>query len=59
MSNVKDINNNFCFQIGMFFNYFYKRYIYISNTHIINLGIPVDIDQITTKWTSLKNEKIN
>lgn len=42
-----------------FFNYFYKRYIYISNTHIINLGIPVDIDQIITKWASLKNEKIN
>lgn len=27
MSNVKDINNNFCFQIGMFFNYFYKKNI--------------------------------
>jgi len=40
-----------------FFNYFYQRYVYISNTHIINLGVPVDIKKIMSTWISLKNEK--
>ena len=40
-----------------FFNYFYKKYVYISNTHVINLGKPVDISLITSTWASIKNEK--
>jgi hypothetical protein len=40
-----------------FFNYFYNKYVYISNTHIINLGKPVDIMEIKQVWSTLKNEK--
>jgi hypothetical protein len=37
-----------------FFNYFYNRYVYISNTHVINLGIPVDVDLLVKTWTQVK-----
>lgn len=29
-----------------FYNYFQEKYVYISNTHVINLGRPVNIDLI-------------
>ena len=41
-----------------FFNYFYNKYVYISNIHMINLGKPVDIKKIKMAWQLLKNEKI-
>ena len=35
-----------------FFNYFYQKYVFISNTHIINLGKQVDIEFIMNHWKS-------
>lgn len=40
-----------------FYNYFYQRYVYISNTHLINLGKPVDIMAIKHEWESIKTKK--
>ena len=40
-----------------FFNYFYERFVFISNTHMINLGKPVDIKFIKKEWSLIKNEK--
>jgi hypothetical protein len=37
-----------------FFNYFYNKYVYISNTHVINLGLPVDIKALIKVWESVK-----
>ena len=37
-----------------FFNYFYNRYVYISNTHVINLGKRVDIDTLVKTWLQVK-----
>ena len=37
-----------------FYNYFYQRYVYISNTHLINLGKPVDIMAIKNAWQGIK-----
>ena len=37
-----------------FYNYFYQKYVYISNTHLINLGKPVNINEIKTKWLDIK-----
>ena len=40
-----------------FYNYFYQKYVYISNTHLINLGNPVDLTLIKEKWAAVKNSK--
>jgi len=36
-----------------FFNYFYNKMVHISNTHIINLGKPVDLLALQKVWQSL------
>ena len=41
-----------------FFNYFYNKYVYISNIHMMNLGKPVDIKKIKTAWQLLKNTPV-
>lgn len=40
-----------------FFNYFYNKYVYISNIHMINLGRHIDLKKIKQIWQTLKNEK--
>lgn len=35
-----------------FYNYFYNKYVYISNTHMINLGNPVDLIMLQKTWIS-------
>jgi len=36
-----------------FFNYFYQKNVYISDTHLINLGRPVDLDALMASWRSI------
>jgi hypothetical protein len=40
-----------------FYNYFTQRYVYISNTHIINLGVKVDTEKIIEEWKKLNRPK--
>ena len=40
-----------------FYNYFTQRHVYISNTHLINLGLPVDTDKIIEEWKKLNRTK--
>ena len=40
-----------------FYNYFHQKYVYISNTHLINLGKPVDLDLIRTTWQKHSERK--
>lgn len=41
-----------------FYNYFYQKYVYISNTHLINLGKPVDIQAIKQSWKSITKSRV-
>jgi len=37
-----------------FYNYFYDKYVTISNTHMINLGKPVDMEALRNVWITCK-----
>lgn len=37
-----------------FFNYFYNKFVYISNTHMINLGKKVDLNALQETWRTCK-----
>lgn len=37
-----------------FFNYFYNKFVYISNTHMINLGKKVDLIALQDTWKNYK-----
>lgn len=37
-----------------FFNYFYNKYVYISNIHLINLGNAIDVNALIDAWKDVK-----
>ena len=39
-----------------FFNYFYNKLVYISNTHMLNLGKPVDLEALQKRWLALSKK---